>query len=281
MFGLLGDVLTPLPLPLDSIPVTVKQDKIVAGTGGRLKVEGNLGNYSSRDLRMMRSLLSVSDRETHPIAELQEDLLRKRNLSYSIEIPPAASPGKGRISFLLYPSGDIPTLDEHIVGSARFQIQKEPEPTGYPEDASPDLVISTASIRISPQSPLSGETVFFDVDIANRGKAPAFDISAEAYEASSEMQGAALNDALNWEQPSIPWIRPGETRALRLRWDPYQNAGKQEVIVLVDPSERIIESDETNNSATVAIYVRKKMDLALLSEDFSAVPSAEIGRAHV
>ncbi len=78
-----------------------------------------------------------------------------------------------------------------------------------------------------------------------------------------------MKDRANWKRPTLRRILPGETRRLRLRWDPYQELGKKSIVIRVDHSDHIQESREDNNEATAELYFRKKIDLTFASKDFN------------
>ena len=269
MFGLLGDGLTTLALPPANIPVQIKKADVVEGQGGSLTVSIDLSALSSRQLKKMQGLLSVEDAKTQSIASRSIEELSDEVIDQEVAIPSTAAAGKGRASFVLSPQNEKERGGEMMLGGAAFRIKREPHPDHYPLGAKPDLYLDSEAIKLSPDYPLTGETVFIDLNIANRGQAPASNVTAMAYNGDPEKGGTMLPDLSNYSPPRLSWIGPGETRRLRLRWDPFKDAGWQTLYVRVDPEKQVEESNENNNSATATIYIRKKMDLALFEEDFS------------
>jgi len=269
MFGLLGDGLTGLPVPLTTVPLSVKPQALVADTGSALEVLLELRGESGRLPGSPYARLAVQDAAGKLLFLREDQRGRGSRLRFRVPVPPEAAAGAGRVGAFLYPrSTGREALSSYYGGGALFEVLRKEEDSAYPAGAFPDLVVSATSIHFSPPSPRSGETIFIDVDVANRGRAPARSVQVEAYDGPPEAGGQALEDRANWTKPTLPLVPPGQTRRIRLRWDPFLNAGHQEIHVRVDPHDRTAESNKDNNSATGSLYVRKKVDLTLVEEDF-------------
>lgn len=270
MFGLLGDVLTTISPAERGFEVSVKGSPLMERTGGNLEVEVDLSRIASRQLRNQAVRLYAQDHNGFRFLDNEETRLRSGRMKFQVTVPPEASPGAGRIGALLYPrQAQQGSRDDIFGGGVGFQVKRRQKPTGYPADALPDLMVSSGGVRVSPASPRDGETVFMDVDVTNRGNAPASDIEIAAYNGHPESGGVVLEDRGGWMKPVLPLLLPGETQTIRLRWDPFMNAGSHEIYVVVDPDNRIQESNKENNRLAFLINVRKKVDLALFQEDFS------------
>jgi len=197
-------------------------------------------------------------------------------MRFRVPVPSTAPSGEGLISAYLYPRSNERETPAYFGGGTHFEVASREEVVEFPEGAYPDLVVSASDIGFDPSSPRSGETIFIDVDITNQGSGPARSVEALAYNGSPDEGGVTLEDRAGWTQPTLPLVLPGETRRLRLRWDPFLNAGDQTIFVNVDPHDRIAESDEDNNSASASLHVRKKIDLALVQEDFEIAATEEL-----
>ena len=270
MFGLLGDGLTAMPLPGETVPVEVRAEApLETQREGRLKVEMDLRGFSAERLRSQEARIVVQDAACRVLFEKREQRLRPKRWKYTVSVPPTVQEGRGWAGVFLYPkTGERLEEAGYLDGGAFFHVAPRAIPEGFPENASPDLVLTAEAIHFSPEDPRNGETVFIDVEVVNQGNAPARNVVAQAYNKPPEQGGRRLDDLANWSLPSLPALLPGETGRLRLRWDPWLNAGPHELFVKIDPRNVIAESDEGNNSATAAIYVLKKIDLALELEDF-------------
>jgi len=275
MFGLLGDILTCLPVPEATVPVRVEPEAVAVRPGDSLDIRMDYPDLPSRRLRSLRARLSVQDAQGNLLFEREDRRLRGRRMRFRVAVPEDVPGGPGRVSAFLYPESSASEHGSYFGGGTRFQVLPQEETFESPEGALADLAVSATSIEFSPESPRSGETIFIDVGVSNLGQAPARQVEVKAYSGPPDAGGVALEDRAGWIQPKLPLIPPGQTRHLRLRWDPFQNDGKQDVYVQVDPSNRVAESSEDNNSASASLHVRKKIDLALDREDFQISPSED------
>jgi len=154
----------------------------------------------------------------------------------------------------------------------------DPDPSDnrfrFTHDASnlPDLTIDGSNISISDMNPTEGVTLFFDVPVINRGQTPINNIHIGLYDEDPEKGGKLLFNYVSNADHTIPHLRPGETCRVRLRWDPVKNSGRRKVFVKVDSSDRISETDESNNTAVVSLYVRTKADLRPTGIDIMQTP---------
>ncbi|MDX1972771.1 MAG: C25 family cysteine peptidase [Candidatus Sumerlaeia bacterium] len=127
----------------------------------------------------------------------------------------------------------------------------------------PDLVIVPEELRVQPDRPTAGATVFVEGYVENRGgtTAPTSEVRLFPVDA----QGVAGTTALRSRAPHplsrIGVIAPGERAFFRTRWDPEKESGEVTLSIAVDSGSRILESDRSNNRAEVGIAIRSKWDL--------------------
>ncbi|MGI6457960.1 MAG: C25 family cysteine peptidase [bacterium] len=127
--------------------------------------------------------------------------------------------------------------------------------TGY----LPDLTFMDDSLTFTPSSPRSGETIFFEARVANLGVASATGVRISGFYGEKEkpMEVTVGNSGVRLER-----LDPGEVKPVRLRWDPWNNKGKQRIILRVT-SESFAETTMENNRISMDISVRQKADLVL------------------
>jgi hypothetical protein len=133
------------------------------------------------------------------------------------------------------------------------------------EGGEPDLRIE--SLRARPEDPVSGETIWIDAAVVNEGTGESDSVDLIAFQGTAP--GAERISAWKPRQQdrwALEPLYPGESRTVELRWDPVKNAGRQVIRVEIDPQNRLKESDEENNSATVEVSVRKKADILVIEQ---------------
>ncbi len=131
----------------------------------------------------------------------------------------------------------------------------------FPPAKLPDLAIVPGSVEVSPRPLSDGLTVFVDLQVENRGRVPSPPVEAGLFLDESFEHGEVLRDMTGSDLISVAPIAPGESRNIRLRWDPADNAGRYEIFARIDASDRLIESDKSNNSLPIPLHVREKADL--------------------
>lgn len=138
----------------------------------------------------------------------------------------------------------------------------------------PDLAFKNARFDIRPETPRSGETVFFDAIIQNRGLATAEDVHILGYSAEDGRE-TPLDASVGARGAETGPLNPGESESVTIRWDPTGNAGTHTIVLRIDPNQRIAESDETNNAATAELRVLRKADLYIGEDTVSVTPSPD------
>jgi len=109
--------------------------------------------------------------------------------------------------------------------------------------ASPDLII--ASINLSPDNPVVGQTIAITATVENIGTS----------DAQGRFSVRFLVDGMQIDAPSIPFgIDAGRSKDVSINWQ--ANPGMHMIIVEADqPFNRIYESNEKNNSQTITSAV--------------------------
>jgi len=109
--------------------------------------------------------------------------------------------------------------------------------------ASPDLIV--ASINLSPDNPVVGQTIAITATIENIGTS----------DAQGRFNVRFLVNGMQIDAPSIPFgINAGRSKDVSINWQ--ANPGMHTIIVEADqPFNRISESNEKNNSQTITSAV--------------------------
>ncbi|MGI8907866.1 MAG: C25 family cysteine peptidase [Candidatus Sumerlaeaceae bacterium] len=140
-------------------------------------------------------------------------------------------------------------------GTLEFQQPRPLQVRLSPEDV-PDLMIVPDGVRVSSQHPSDGETVFFNVTVANAGRTVAEGVRVDAFAGVSTSETERLESRVTG--PVEPFaIEPGTTRTVALRWDPFHNAGPQHVEFRITTSTGG-DRDPANNTASMDLKVRTK-----------------------
>ena len=153
--------------------------------------------------------------------------------------------------------------------------------------AFPDLTVVREGVRFIDETnrllfrnptPTDGQTVFLDVPVRNLGRAAADRaFTVEAWDGDPARGGRRLLPLDSMARDEIPFLEPGATKTIRLRWDPRRNAGAHTIAIVVDGDHRVTEADETNNTTTHSLHVltKSKLGTGLL---YVEPPSAEDAR---
>lgn len=260
MFQIFGDPMTSLRLPEVKGRLMVKPSQIQSRFGGRVLVSPETD-------------ISLDGEQYAFIADARGELIPEpKTLSHgAAELPvgfdvPADLP-PGTCSATLF-SASMASTQPATVLLGQFQsLPREPlHEEGLPPDAKPNLKIEPADITFSDFSPINGQTVFITVRVHNTGQRAAHNVEVRAYDGDPRTGGMQLSDDVQWPIREIALIRPGESETVRLRWDPFQNAGEHRIWVQVDPTNRIVEEDKADNLAMRPLVVRKKADLIVEGE---------------
>lgn len=131
-----------------------------------------------------------------------------------------------------------------------------------PREDLPDLVVDEDSIEVLPPTLSDGLTVFVEALVRNEGKATSPEVEAGLYRPEDSGFNDPLRDMTQRRNlTTIAPLHPGEERRVRLRWDPFRNAGNYDLLLVIDPLGAAFEPNRENNVATVNLDVKTKWDL--------------------
>jgi hypothetical protein len=132
------------------------------------------------------------------------------------------------------------------------------------EITEPDLEVSTNDIDFIPSVPNSGDDVQIRITVHNLGNAPASDVAVNVYSGDSGSYDTYIgSDTIT----SIS--EDGGYELATVDWDTSGISGVVYIYALLDPTDSITESDETNNEASKSITVQGKPDFTIAAEDIT------------
>ncbi|MCC5876120.1 MAG: hypothetical protein JJU11_07880 [Candidatus Sumerlaeia bacterium] len=177
------------------------------------------------------------------------------------------SPGRSQQLSQTYPLDAI--VDEEILVTARILGRTGDPPPVFNErhwivrpEQLPDLAIVPGSVTVSPRPLSDGLTAFVTATVTNLGSRRSPTVSMGLYaEDDSEFETPLRDMTRRRNLRTLDPLNPGEKRQIRLRWDPYQNAGQYHIILALDPHGSLIEANKENNLARVPLRVNTKWDL--------------------
>src|SRR5208283_4556202 len=128
----------------------------------------------------------------------------------------------------------------------------------------PILTITRKDIKFTPAKPADGETIFFDITVHNNGQLPARGITVSGYDGDPAKGGQEITNMASVPMHSIGILNPGESKSLRLRWDPpLKTAGQHQIYLIVDQQKRIRESDRSNQQVVIPLRIYTNADLTI------------------
>lgn len=125
----------------------------------------------------------------------------------------------------------------------------------------PDIAIDPASIRVSPPHLVEGATVFVDATVTNAGMVESAACIAGLFAEDDAEMRTPLTSMADRVDIEIPPLAPGESRPIRLRWDPMANLGTRSVVLALDTRRALLESDRANNRVAVPLDIKSKWRL--------------------
>ncbi len=124
-----------------------------------------------------------------------------------------------------------PVFDQLAGGSLRLNTPGAPAialPLSQGRVLEPRLRIAPESIRWQPQRPTEGQTIFVTCEVENIGTAPSVPCGIELRKAAAGV-AESLPDAMGAARRDVPRLAPGRRVPIRMRWDPFGNAGHNRV----------------------------------------------------
>ncbi len=126
----------------------------------------------------------------------------------------------------------------------------------------PRARIVPGSVRVRPESPSDGQTIFVTCDIENVGNKETRAISAALYDKDPGRGGRQLPSEMGNGKARIDTLKPGERREIHLRWDPFNNAGEQEFWIALNSGRSRDASLDTDVKLMHSVRVRSKAALS-------------------
>lgn len=131
-------------------------------------------------------------------------------------------------------------------------------PVAVGSDLFPNLKI--LSVESPEPNPTEGETIFFDVTMGNRGKTVAEGVRLEGRRVLAGGEKEPLKSQVSRPQALVT-LAPGSSETVRLRWDPFRNAGQNRIELQASSIYRAPDADEADNQVQITVAVRTKEKL--------------------
>ena len=158
-------------------------------------------------------------------------------------------------------AGENPQL-EYMVQKPDLVFGKNIRKIKYPKSIYPELEIHQENIKLKPDLPMEGQTVFIELPVSNNGDSIAEKINIDFYDKNPTEKGAQkIKRAFTDGEPPSYTLKPGESKTLNIRLDPWKNAGKNSYWIKIDSSDYFIETNEENNIAQIKFKARSKYNL--------------------
>ncbi len=137
-----------------------------------------------------------------------------------------------------------------------------------------DLSITAQDLTLGNSTPSEGDKLTVKVMIHNEGNKEAQFFYVECYDGEPDQNGIMVD-----EPKYIDFIAKLNSELIEFVWN--ATWGNHTLFVVVDPADTVLESDETNNKASVTFYVNARPKLSKLphfelKEDFGGVESLEL-----
>lgn len=164
-----------------------------------------------------------------------------------------------------------------IVGHGAVNIPTVQPSSKFIEPATgalPDIAFVEGSLTVQPSAPRSGETIFIEAAIINKGKASAKNFTVQGFKVEQDIIESPFDVVVGGRNYKVEILNPNEKQKIKLRWDPTANAGENTFRLKADSEYLIDEEDENNNTMEGAITVKKKSDLVIKKENVKIIPSA-------
>lgn len=130
-----------------------------------------------------------------------------------------------------------------------------------------DLLVESLGLQ-TPGPILESSTVTLQAVVRNKGLASSSSGTVVAFELQDPKTGTFT--ALG--QGVLSGIQPGNTQTVTLSWDTTGVNGARYLKATADSTQKVSESDETNNSLSTAITVTPRVDFAISDADLSYSP---------
>ena len=161
--------------------------------------------------------------------------------------------------------------DDMPIGSSMVLVAQNLTLDELPTTA--DAFLESVDITFSIPDPTAGDIVDVSAIIHNNGSSPIQNFTVSFFDGDPDSGGILIGVDLITDT-----IQPGESAIAKIRWDTTGAGGDKQVYVRIDPFDKMPETDETNNTASVPIKVYTQVDLVITPEDISfSNPSPMVG----
>lgn len=129
----------------------------------------------------------------------------------------------------------------------------------------PDLTLSASDISLIPPGTMEGQPAVIDAIVHNIGTAGASNVEVAFYDGDPQSGGVLIGSVTK------SYIDKSATTLAEINWNTFGQSGRNYIHVVIDPNNRIAESNENNNSAFIPVDVTppSKPDLAITSSDIT------------
>ncbi len=207
-----------------------------------------MNNGSAPAERVLVQFADVTNGDFEPIGVEQTIELVPPGSSATAQVTytTTGKAGSRRIQLLVDSNNLIEERDENDNEAVTTLVVEAP--------AQANLVVNEASIGFHPPRPSAGDAVTVTVTVHNQGAAPASNVVVQLLDIS-EGEPIPVDEAT-----TIPRIEPGSAAIVEIGYhqvddDPLPS-GERLLRVVVDPSNFVPETDETDNRVTVSLTVR-------------------------
>ncbi len=125
-----------------------------------------------------------------------------------------------------------------------------------------DLAVTPADITLTPARPAAGQTVQITARFRNQGMEPAQNFTAEIFDGAPEAGGVPIAS-------QTLTLAAGSEQTITANWP--VGSGIHEIFVVLDRANSVIETDETNNRASVKV-MPDMVDIAISATDLVLTP---------
>ncbi|MCK5559269.1 MAG: hypothetical protein KAJ51_01700, partial [Thermoplasmata archaeon] len=122
-----------------------------------------------------------------------------------------------------------------------------------------DLEINTKNLTLSNSTPSEGDTLKISANVYNEGNKEAQYFYVECYDGDPDDNGIPID-----EPKYIEFLAKSNSDLIEFEWD--VTPGNHTLFVVVDPGDDILESDDTNNKASLTFYVNARPKLSVLPD---------------
>jgi hypothetical protein len=189
------------------------------------------------------------------------------SLPWTDSLTTASDLAPGEVRSILLPIPAISNLDSTATARVRWSSGDGAPPRVSARavvagrQALPDLRLTTENILMTPMHPTDGQTIFFDAFVENRGVVPAHQVLLEGSDITNTTTPLPMTSRINRFEIVPITIDPGTSRILRLRWDPFANAGQRTLRLAVRPGTINGDRNPEDNTVEIPLKVRTKHKL--------------------